>query len=169
MECNCPKTKCIRHGNCDACMAYHKTSKRDPYCLRKTKPKRKAKAAVLCLLLCFVLASAACSSFADNKYKHVQEMEISDVDASSLADGEYSGEFGYGKNTYSTRVTVKDRRIEYIEIDVDTKDSNREYVDKAQALTDEVIRTQSLEVDTISGATRSSKSILKAIENALAQ
>ncbi len=37
----------------------------------------------------------------------------------------------------------------------------------AEIITDKVIDTQSLQVDAISGATYSSKTILKAIENAL--
>ena len=38
---------------------------------------------------------------------------------------------------------------------------------KAEAIIDQVIQNQSLEVDAVSGATTSSKTILKAIENAL--
>ena len=33
--CPCKKKKCPRLGDCPACMAYHATKKRPPYCERK--------------------------------------------------------------------------------------------------------------------------------------
>ena len=38
-DCPCPKTKCPRHKDCDACREYHKTMY--PYCEREEKGKRK--------------------------------------------------------------------------------------------------------------------------------
>ncbi|HEX3038084.1 MAG TPA: hypothetical protein VHO94_03720 [Oscillospiraceae bacterium] len=37
-ECNCPKTKCERHGNCEECIKHHEAKKRyPPYCKREHK------------------------------------------------------------------------------------------------------------------------------------
>lgn len=167
MECNCPKKKCERHGDCDACIAYHKTNKREPYCLRKSKKPRKSliSSIAVIMVLCLVLIVSGCN--ADSKYKDIMEMQISDVDINSLEDGDYAGEFSYGKNIYTVVVKVSKQKIQSVLVDADTKETNQKYVDMGRAVIDEVIRKQSLEVDTISGATRSSKSILKAIENAL--
>jgi len=33
--CDCPKKKCIRHGNCPECIAHHKKSL--PWCKREKK------------------------------------------------------------------------------------------------------------------------------------
>jgi len=34
-NCNCPKTECPRHGNCNDCVEFHKTEgKKIPFCLR---------------------------------------------------------------------------------------------------------------------------------------
>lgn len=33
--CNCPKTKCVRHGNCEQCEAYHRERNNRPYCRRE--------------------------------------------------------------------------------------------------------------------------------------
>ena len=41
LECNCKKKNCIRHGKCEECIEFHKTSKREPYCIRKSKKKLK--------------------------------------------------------------------------------------------------------------------------------
>lgn len=34
-ECPCRKKSCIRHGKCEECIEHHKTSKWEPYCIRK--------------------------------------------------------------------------------------------------------------------------------------
>ena len=36
-DCPCKKKSCERHGNCDACKAYHAESKRKRPCERKMK------------------------------------------------------------------------------------------------------------------------------------
>jgi hypothetical protein len=39
--CNCPKTKCERHGNCDACTEHHRLNKKyEPYCIRRMQKER---------------------------------------------------------------------------------------------------------------------------------
>ncbi len=173
MVCNCRKKKCPRHGKCEECIAYHKEAKTEPYCLRKGSKKRKAAIITFCVIagLGIIAAIAVIStmSILSNQYKHVQEMVINDVSAAQLQDGDYAGEYAYGKNTYHVNVTVTDGKIAGIGLAVDTKDSNQKYVNKASALIDEVVSSQSLQVDCVSGATRSSKSILKAVENALSQ
>ena len=37
--CSCKKTKCVRHGNCKACLDYHRQLKKLPlpYCKRPKK------------------------------------------------------------------------------------------------------------------------------------
>jgi uncharacterized protein with FMN-binding domain len=172
MVCNCKKKNCPRHGKCEECIAYHKTAKREPYCLRKGSKKRKALITFCVIVGLGILAAIAVfstMSILSNQYKHVQEMVINDISASHLQNGDFEGEYAYGKNTYSVNVTVMEGEIAHIDLAVDTKDSNQKYVDKASALVDDVISSQSLQVDCISGATRSSKSILKAVENALSQ
>ena len=61
-------------------------------------------------------------------------------------------------------VTVQDHRINKIEI---IRHISSPIGKKAENIVDRVIERQNLEVDAVSGATASSKSILKAIENAL--
>jgi len=38
-ECCCIRKNCIRHGKCEECIEYHRTSKKypEPYCERKRK------------------------------------------------------------------------------------------------------------------------------------
>lgn len=169
MECNCPKQQYDRHENFDACIAHHKKVNSELFCLDLNRKQRKSIISTIAFImaLCLVLIASACNSFTDRKYKEITQMPIGDVDISSLDDGDYTGEFSYGKNTYTVVVTISSQRIQSVDLSVDTKQTNQEYVDKARVLIDAVIDTQSLDVDTVSGATRSSKSILKAIETAL--
>ena len=48
-QCPCVRKKCERFGNCEECVAHHKTHKKykEPYCIRKAEKiaSRKAKKA----------------------------------------------------------------------------------------------------------------------------
>ena len=82
----------------------------------------------------------------------------------TLADGQYQGEINPSRFVGATvRVTVKNHVITSIEL----VEHNCLRGKPAEALTDEVVAHQTLAIDSISGATASSKVILKAIENAI--
>lgn len=89
--------------------------------------------------------------------------EIPDIHISNLADGTYEGEFDNGIIAAKVAVVVINHRIDAI----DLLEHRYGMGQKAEAVVDEVINAQSLEVDAISGATLSSNTILKAIANAL--
>lgn len=173
MQCNCPKTNCIRHGDCEACKQYHETGKRVPYCLRKSGKKQKCLIVpaiiVVALGIIGIAVGLSIQGIIDNKYSYVQQMQIADVPIDRLPDGDYSGEFSYGKNIYDVTVTIRSHRIADIVLRTNLKAPHLPYVEKAKSIIREIIRTQSLQIDAVSGATRSSKSILKAVENALSR
>ncbi len=101
-----------------------------------------------------------------NKHKEVREMQINDVNLSRVDDGVYQGEFSYANFTYKVEVAVADRRITKIRI-LQNRESS--YAKMAEGVADQVLASQSLQVDGISGATTTSKALLKAMENALSQ
>ena len=83
----------------------------------------------------------------------------------SYRDGEYEGT-GTGRNgEIRMKVTIEDGRI--IKIEEISREEDDEYWEEAIVLTEEIISTQSLEVDSISGATRSSDGIKEAVADAL--
>ncbi len=83
------------------------------------------------------------------------------------ADGTFTGKgFGY-KSTIEVAVTVKDGKIETLEIV--SQDDDAKYFSKAKTLLPEVIDKQTTKVDTVTGATFSSMGILGAVDDALAQ
>lgn len=95
--------------------------------------------------------------------KQVEDINISEVDLSKVPDGTYTGSCEVIWVAAEVKVTVKDHRITEIEL---TKHENGKGK-PAEIITDKVVEAQSLKVDVITGATSSSKVILKAIQNAL--
>ena len=94
--------------------------------------------------------------------KAIDAISIEEIDLQSIPDGVYTG---FSDTTWvkaTVEVAVKDHRI--VEIILDHQHDQGEAAD---VIPSRVIEAQSLQVDTISGATNSSKVILKAIENAL--
>lgn len=94
------------------------------------------------------------------KYKKIS---IGEVNINDLPDGLYKGSFEGGRFTNSVEVTIIDHEIKYIK----TISSATKIEELNNQIYDEVIKKQSLNIDTVSGATVSTKTALKAIENAL--
>ncbi len=88
---------------------------------------------------------------------------VSEVKLAGLADGVYSGSSAVFPISAEVKVTVKDHAITSIEL----ASHNHGRGAAAEVIPDRVVEAQTLQVDVISGATYSSKVILKAIENAL--
>lgn len=91
------------------------------------------------------------------------ELMLVAVDLSRVADGQYEGEFGGTVVGASVLVTVSNQRI----VDVALLRHRSGRGKPAEVIVDRVVAEQTLAVDTVAGATISSKVILKAIEAAL--
>ncbi|HDP69585.1 MAG TPA: FMN-binding protein [Actinobacteria bacterium] len=96
--------------------------------------------------------------------ERVRNMPINEVDLSKVMDGSYRGDFSYANFTYEAEVSVKNHEIENIKI---LKNREDEYAKRAEGVVQKVRKSQSLDVDTVTGATTTSKALLKAMENAL--
>jgi len=93
----------------------------------------------------------------------ISAIEINEVDLRAVADGVYTGAADAEVVRAEVRVTVDGQRITSIELLRHECGRGR----PAEVITGHVVAAQSLKVDVVSGATYSSKVILKAIENAL--
>jgi len=92
-------------------------------------------------------------------------LDIGAVDLNTVADGEYIG-ICQNKILFAVvKVEVADHQITRIDI----LEHKKSYLEQARIFSDSVISEQSLEVDAVSGATLTSGTIRKAIENALKQ
>ena len=93
----------------------------------------------------------------------IANIEIEDIDLSSVEDGTYEGEYDVGYIYAKVRVQMKDGKITSVEL----LEHRNEHGKPAEAILDTVMEKQKIDVDAVSGATNSSKVIKKAIENAV--
>lgn len=101
-----------------------------------------------------------------NDVKSIMNMEISDVDLSSVPDGEYIGEVPFMQYMYRVKVTVESAKIKNIEV-LENGTCNQ-YAQKGLGVVARMLEKQSPKVDAITGATVTSKALMKAVEEALA-
>lgn len=86
--------------------------------------------------------------------------------ASIWKDGTYTGEgTGFGGKIV-VQVTVTNGSIAKVDI-TEANGEDSAYFDQAKKLTDIIVKQQTADVDTVSGATYSSKGIIEATQNAL--
>ena len=132
---------------------------------RAKKYEKQRVVSIVCILaVCAIYAVLAVFGIKASR-NHIEEEVDPVLEDASYKDGTYEGSAtGYsGKMTVS--VTIASGEITEINI-VETGDDD-EYLIDAKDVIPEIIEKQSLEVDSISGATHSSKGIIKAVGNAL--
>jgi len=99
------------------------------------------------------------------RVNQIINMEISDVDPSSVPDGNYTGEVPFMRHLYRVKVTVESGRIE--KIDVLENGTENEYARKGLGVIPRMIKEQSPRVDAVTGATVTSRALMKCVEKAL--
>ena len=100
-----------------------------------------------------------------NKYDEVQNVPIAEVSLDQVEDGTYEGEYSYETLSAKVRVIVKDKEIKKITLE----DFKAEKGDEAASIVDNIVNSQSVKIDDVSGATDSSRVIKLAVLNALGQ
>ncbi|WP_456409126.1 FMN-binding protein [Caldithrix abyssi] len=95
-----------------------------------------------------------------NHYRH---LPLSEITLTQVADGIYPGRANYGFE-YEVRVHVKNHAIENIEI---LKNRDSFYARLAEGIKHKIIRAQQIHIDAVTGATTTSKILMKAVEDAL--
>lgn len=120
--------------------------------------KKKILIILLCTIL-FVLIGA--SLYLKRLVNDVNSITVSNLNMANITDGIYVGK--YSITPVYVEVEVTEHKITNIKI----IEHENGLGGKVEKIVDDVISRQSLEVDAVSGATVSSKCIIKAIENAL--
>lgn len=119
---------------------------------------------VLAVLLTAVLTAAAMFSVIALALRPTT-LQVQEVDMSRVHDGEYIGIYQNKLLLAVVRVEVFDHQIMEIEV-LQHKES---YMPQARQTAEQVVEQQSLQVDTIAGATFTCDTVRKAVENALLQ
>ena len=117
-----------------------------------------AVAVVLCSIGVYKIISGV-----QKEVRAISQLKIEDVDISGIADGVYKGSYETTLVKAQVEVTVKEHKITDIKLLATITEKGK----AAESITEDVVKSGSLQVDSVSGATHSSKVILKAIENAL--
>ena len=103
-------------------------------------------------------------SIGDYKAK-VDALTFDEIDLTMVEDGVYEGQCDTGVVRARVQVTVRDHRLESIEL----LEHENGRGTPAEAILAQMVQDQTTAVDAVSGATCSSKVIRKAVENALAE
>lgn len=117
------------------------------------------------ILVVVVVAFTGMYFYLSRNLDELVEAPIESIDVSSLESGTYVGEYSVPPVSATVEVRISDGRIDQILL----LDHGNGMGQPAEAIIDDVIEKQSLQIDSISGATYSSRVILKAIEDALSK
>ncbi|MGM0397045.1 MAG: FMN-binding protein [Bacillota bacterium] len=115
------------------------------------------------ILAVLVLAAVGMMIFLQTNLNTLVNAEIEEVDIQSLEDGTYTGEYSSPPVSAKVQVQVDDGRI----VDIEILEHDHGQGAPAEVIVEDVVAEQKVDVDSISGATYSSRVILKAIEDAL--
>jgi uncharacterized protein with FMN-binding domain len=122
------------------------------------------------MLVAFVFLVATIAMSIHSAIKNYQQLSfirklpVATIDLSLLNDGDYKGSFCHSHFCYKVAVSISDHTISTVTI---LKNRYSTYGKKAEAICERIIKAQSLQVDNISGATITSKSLIKSVEKAL--
>ncbi len=122
---------------------------------------------ILYIVMVILVIAVGGFIYATQGLSKYRKMVIHDVDLNKVEDGIYQGEFSGGRWKNKLEVTIQDHQITDIELLKATKSSGM--ADIGEKVVHQVKEKQSLQIDTVSGATVHTKAILKSIENALTQ
>ena len=111
----------------------------------------------------FIIVLILCTCKGPERIRSYDEFNIKNINLKDVQNGIYYGVCKFKIIKVKVMVVVNENKISKIDITKHRAGKGR----MAEIITDKVIDAQSLQVDAISGATYSSKTILKAIENAL--
>ncbi len=125
--------------------------------------KRKILIVLLTVLAVVIVGGAALYLKLSQNLAQLEALTITEVDLSRAADGDYTGSYSTFPVSAEVRVSIADHRITAIELVRHDHGQGK----PAEVIPQQVVAAQSLQVDSISGATYSSRVILKAIEAAL--
>lgn len=119
------------------------------------------------ILVILIVGGIICWIIFSGERREGRNLPIGVVDFKKLNDGTYVGKYEGGRfkmRANKVEVTVSSDKVTDIKLLENTEGRPSKFTNE---LYDRVIKAQSLQVDTISGATITSKAYLKAVENAL--
>ncbi|MGZ7445118.1 FMN-binding protein [Paenibacillus sp. TH7-28] len=133
----------------------------------KTKRKGKMKMWIIAVVLLLGASAGGALLFTEGERREGKNLPIHAVDFKNLKDGTYVGTYEGGKYKWRAnrvQVTVSSGKVTDIKLLMHKENRPPDFTGD---LYGKVIASQSLQVDTVSGATITSKAYLKSVEDAL--
>ncbi len=132
----------------------------------------KSKYAILLFIFCLLFSCSkdkvektGKTSLSD-EIEQIINMDISPVNPATVPDGEYTGQFPFRERLlYKVKVTVNSGKM--TDIEVLENGTGNEYAQKALKVVPRMLEKQSPDVDVVTGATVTSKALMKCVEEAL--
>ncbi|NLG02801.1 MAG: FMN-binding protein [Clostridia bacterium] len=116
---------------------------------------------LLCLLIHIFFGISSLTEYR----KAVENISIHSIDVSDLSDGIYYGECNVGYIYARVCVNISNGSIQNVSL----MEHRKERGQRAEVIPQRITEKQKTKVDAVSGATNSSKVIMKAVENALSE
>lgn len=134
-----------------------------PWGINNVKRNIKQKTVIMILLPIIVITSvfATVHFMALSK---IRNTPIKNVNLTKISDKTYKGKAKAGNYTYIVEVKIKNHKIINIEGSCNRKSP---YVTYAKGVFTKIIKQQKIDVDSVTGATTTSKAFMEAVENAL--
>lgn len=124
---------------------------------------KKSKKVRLLIFIVVLLLFIAGKIVVGNMVRNVQHISVSIPDLSDIQNGNYIGEYSIVPVYVKVEVSVNNHQI----TDIVILRHDNGLGSAAESIVNDVVVEQSLDIDAVSGATVSSKCILKAIKNAI--
>lgn len=132
---------------------------------KSRSPLKKVLMGLGIFLLVVVVGLGVMLLVTEGQRREDRNLAIADVDFSKVPDGTYRG--GYeGWNKFDVLVTVAGGKVTDIKIAEDSQNPATDVTDK---IIERIVSGQSLDLDAVSGATVTTKGLLKAVESALVE
>jgi len=126
--------------------------------------KKKMIVGLVCVILALILVFGGTYLYLYSSYQDaISRIVLESPKFSNVENGTYNGQYDAYMVAAEVNVTVEDGLITEIILVKHKTDRGK----PAERIIDDVILMQSLDVDAVTGATNSSRVILKAIQNAL--
>jgi uncharacterized protein with FMN-binding domain len=135
-----------------------------PWGIRKTDFNLRRKA-VLIPLGVLAIIGAAGGAMNTVQLKKIRSIQIANTDLSSIRDGVYAGETKMDF-VYRVEVTVRDHAIQSVRVVANRKSA---YARFAEGVVPKILAAQNANVEAVTGATTTSRCLLKAMEDALSK
>jgi uncharacterized protein with FMN-binding domain len=133
-----------------------------PWGARKPKFKVNRKIIILSGLIIGIILTVS-SVMQYSQLVHYRNLPVNDINLSNIDDGVYIGKVNYSFE-YEVKVHIKNCMIENIEI---IKNRNSFYARMAEGIKHKILREQKINIDAVTGATTTSKILMKAVETAV--